>query len=180
MNIPKNFEDSVADFISAIPVVDENDMFFLSKEHNGDEVDFAAFAPIKFTDLHIVFTTTDNKEDIYVTVTDGPVDDIATILDALQVGFQDSRTDWGDVLALKNTFLQNNGVYGLFFSRVRFYELFDDTRDTLNFGSQEYNVKAVVFLSQKETDLFDQSEDDFYDIFDNKDVVKFNQRGKLG
>ncbi|WDE05509.1 hypothetical protein SG34_000735 [Thalassomonas viridans] len=175
MSMQKTFEDYIADFISAIPIVDSKDMFFLSKERNGKEVDFVAFAPIKLTDLHIIFTIIDNKKDIYVTVTDGPVDDIATILDALQGGFEDSRTDRGDVLALKNEFLQSYGVFGLFFSRVRFYEFFDDIPDTFDFNGQSYSVKAVVFLSQKETDVFDKNEDAFYDLFDDKDVVKFNQ-----
>ena len=170
------FGDAVSDFLAGMALVEENELFYLARECNGEVEKFALAAQLEFTDLHIIVPTVNNGKDIYVTVTDGPVEDIAIILDVLQAGIlEDVKTDRGDVLELNNSFLQGHGVFGMFFSRVKYYELFDDVSDTFSFEEQEYLVKAVVFLSKQETELFDKSIDEFYDIFDNKDVVQFSQ-----
>jgi len=153
---------------------DELDSFYI--EQDDKEFNIAFFAPLKFAnEINLVMSVHDNYSDVYVTVTDGPIEDVAFLLHNLAAEFKSSCKDWGDVLELKSNLLQEHGIHGLFFSRLRFFEFFDDYSDTFELSNKEYKMKAVLFLSKSEIDAFDESEDLFYELIGEKDPVLYSQ-----
>lgn len=157
-------------------MIDESELDSLYLEEDDKEFNIALFAPLKLAkEINLVMSVHDNESDVYVTITDGPIEDVAFLLHSLATEFKNSYKDWGDVLELKSSSLQEYGIHGLFFSRLRFFEFFGDYPDTFVLSNNEYKIKAVLFLSKSEVEAFDEDEDLFYELIGEKDPVLYNQ-----
>ncbi|ABV88689.1 hypothetical protein [Shewanella pealeana] len=129
--------------------------------------------PITHSDAHLVFTIANDRNIFLATLTDGDIDDVVSIL--LDLNEADFKAEWGKAVTTSYESLNRKNIYGLFFSRVRYYELFHSIKDSFRFLGKEYTIKAVIFLSKKEIETYINSEDEFYELIGEKDMVKFEQ-----
>ncbi|WP_444896629.1 hypothetical protein [Microbulbifer sp. SSSA005] len=165
------FEDRLISYFEQSPTVDPDaiDKFLLRGEA------YALRVGLSPTGLYLVSGLIPKKNKIFVTVTDGPTETISYLIDYLSNLPDDSTTNWGDMLELESELLNEHGIRGLFFSRLRFFEFFDNCSDVFQFNGEEVTVVAFLFLAYKEVAAFSRSQDEFYDLIELKDPIRFNQ-----
>lgn len=175
MTEQENFSDTLFDFFLQAEVLDEENAESLVILRDGEQIEVGFSIPVSLTDIKLIVCPRVEVNDIFLALTDGPENDIVLLLERLSEEALNSSIEWASVTEISIDYFNAFGIHGLYFSKLKFVDLFEDFDDFFDYREDKYKIKTVLFLSEKETKCFFESEDKFYDLVGNKDPVQFSQ-----
>lgn len=175
MGKQEDFEDAVFEFFAQSEFLDDDNAARLVITRQGQEIEVGAVFPIVYCEVNFIVCPRLDVNDIFIAVTDGPENDVVLLLERLTEFVKEDDLDWGTAIRLPIEYFNQFGIYGLYFNRLSYKELFEQFDDYFDYHGKQYNLKTVTFLSEKETDCFFDCEYRFYDMVESKDPVKFSQ-----
>lgn len=175
MTNQEKFSNAVFKFLTQVEVLDKDNAEDLYVTEDGKQTELGFCIPVYDSDVNLVVCPDINTKDIFLSLSDGPIDDIAFILEGLIEQAKTERHHWHAVTKAEINELNADGIYGFFYNKLRFVDLFESIDDQFEYGGKTYNVKAVMYLSKKETECYFEDEDNFYEMVKSKDPLKFSQ-----
>jgi len=172
--------DELIEYFISQNIFDEDKIDLYFSEDNLDN-EYCFSVPLVNSDFTMLASLVPRYNTIYATITDGDCDVISDFMEYLIQLPENVKTTYGDVIEIKSELLQNHGINGVFFSRFRFYELFEKVPDELIFNKVSYYLTAFLFLSKEEVDAFDIGEEYFYSLIEKKILsssIKLNHEVK--